>query len=344
MSPSLRKLFLSIHLMTSVGWVGAVIVYLALGVTAVTNPDDQTVRSAWTAMDVTGWWAIVPLAFAALLTGVVMSLGTPWGLFRHYWTVISLILTVVCTTVLVLHMPTVTLMAQTAQHLDGPELRALGGDLFHPGVGLVVLLAIMILNVYKPAGLTPYGWRKQREQREARRYAVLHSATEPVAPVVGSTVQRPAAFRTFTDRAAYFVFHFAEMVLAMFVGMAAFLLLRSLATGQGYAPLLDTSSVEFQVGMASFMLVPMLAWMRLRGCRWRECGEMCAAMLVPTAMLIGLRDLQFREVETWFSTNQHALMLLGMLVVMLYRREHYSNGYSLARWPTSPRRRHVVGA
>jgi hypothetical protein len=71
--------------------------------------------------------------------------------------VISLLLTVVCTTVLVLHMPAVTRMAQSAQQLDGPELRALGGDLFHPGVGLVILLAVTVLNIYKPSGLTPYG-------------------------------------------------------------------------------------------------------------------------------------------------------------------------------------------
>ena len=106
-------------------------------------------------MDVAGWWAIVPLAIAALLTGLVMSLGTQWGLFRHYWVVFSLALTIVCTVVLVLHMPTVSAMAKLARNVDGADLRALGGDLFHPAVGLVPLLAIAVLNVYKPAGLTP---------------------------------------------------------------------------------------------------------------------------------------------------------------------------------------------
>jgi len=111
MSPWLRKLALTVHLTSSLGWIGAVVAYLVLGVAAVISPDAQTVRAVWTAMDITGWWAIVPLAVAALLTGVVMSVGTHWGLFRHYWVVISLVLTVACTVVLVLHMPTVSKMA-----------------------------------------------------------------------------------------------------------------------------------------------------------------------------------------------------------------------------------------
>ena len=167
MTPAVRKLALSVHLISSLGWIGTVIAYLVLGITAVISPDIQMVRAAWTAMDVTGWWAIVPLALAALFTGIVMSVGTPWGLFRHYWVVISLVLTVLCTVVLLLHMPTVSAMARMAEQTDGSDLRLLGGDLFHPGVGLLVLLAITVLNVYKPAGLTPYGWRKQREQRRA---------------------------------------------------------------------------------------------------------------------------------------------------------------------------------
>jgi hypothetical protein len=168
MSPGLRKLALTVHLVCSVGWVGAVVAYLALSLAAATSPEADTVRAAWTAMELTGWWAIVPLALAALLTGLVLALGTHWGLVRHYWVVISLLLTLLSTVVLVLHMPTVSAMASMARHAEGADLRALGGDLFHPGAGLLVLLAITVLNVYKPAGMTPYGWRKQRQECQAR--------------------------------------------------------------------------------------------------------------------------------------------------------------------------------
>jgi hypothetical protein len=181
MTPGVRKFALTVHLTCSVGWIGAVVAYLALGIAAVTSPDAQTVRAAWTAMDVTGWWAIVPLAMAALLTGLVISLGTHWGLFRHYWVLISLALTSLCTVVSLVHMPSVSAMAQLARNVDGADLRALGGDLFHPAAGLLVLLAIAVLNVYKPAGVTRYGWRRQREHRKA----LLRSAGQARSMVSG---------------------------------------------------------------------------------------------------------------------------------------------------------------
>jgi hypothetical protein len=165
MTPSLRKFALAVHLTLSVGWIGAVVAYLALGVSAVTSQDTHTVRAAWIAMELTGWFVIVPLALAALVTGLVMSLGTPWGLFRHYWVLITLALTILCTVVLLLHMPTVSHMADVAREADGANVGGLGGDLFHAGGGLLVLLVITALNVYKPRGMTPYGWRKQQEQR-----------------------------------------------------------------------------------------------------------------------------------------------------------------------------------
>lgn len=169
MSSRLRKLMFTVHLTSSVGWIGAVVAYLTLGLSAMTSQDAQTLRAAWIAMELIGWYAIVPLALVALLTGLIMSLGTSWGLFRHYWVVITLALTILSTVVLLLHMPTVSSLADVAREPDGADLGRLGGDLFHAGGGLLVLLVITVLNVYKPRGMTPYGWRKQQEQRDASR-------------------------------------------------------------------------------------------------------------------------------------------------------------------------------
>jgi hypothetical protein len=183
--PRARKLTLSVHLAVSVGWVGTVLAYLALGLAAITSSDFGTVRAAWIAMDLVGWYVIVPLALAALLSGVVIALGTRWGLFRHYWVLFSLVLTTVATVVLLLHMPGVSELADVARragsggpdrvgaHLYG-QLRQ--GDLLHPGLGLVVLLVVQVLNVYKPTGLTRYGRRKQREERAAAPERALAEA------------------------------------------------------------------------------------------------------------------------------------------------------------------------
>lgn len=94
MTPHLRKFALTAHVTASVGSLGAVAVFLALAVAGLTRQDDRMVRAAYIAMEFTAWYVIVPLVLAALLTGLVQSLGTTWGLFRHYWVLAKLLLTV----------------------------------------------------------------------------------------------------------------------------------------------------------------------------------------------------------------------------------------------------------
>jgi hypothetical protein len=166
MKPGIRKFSLTLHITSSVGWLGTVIAYLALAFAAATSKDIQTVRGAWIAMELTGWYVIVPLAIGSLLTGLIMSLGTPWGLFKHYWVLFKLILTVVSTLVLLLHMPLVSSLADVVAKTESANIGRLQRELFHPGVGLLILLLIVILSVYKPRGMTRYGWRKQHEIRK----------------------------------------------------------------------------------------------------------------------------------------------------------------------------------
>ncbi len=90
------------------------------------------------------------------------------GLFRYYWVVFAFGLTTIATGVLIVHMPTVSNAADAALTAAFADLDALGGDLFHSTLGLVVLLLVLGLNVYKPPGMTRYGWRKQAERRSAR--------------------------------------------------------------------------------------------------------------------------------------------------------------------------------
>lgn len=163
--PLFRKLILAVHLVMSVGWIGAATAYLALAVAVRLDVEVATVRSAWTAMELIGWWVLVPLSIGALITGVLLAICTPWGLFRHYWVVISLTLTTLATAVLLTHMRDVSDLAAAARVADADELEALGSDLFHTGLGLLVLTAILVLNIFKPRGLTRYGWRKQQERR-----------------------------------------------------------------------------------------------------------------------------------------------------------------------------------
>ena len=104
MTPLLRKFVLTAHVTSSVGWLGAVAGFLVFAVTGLTSQDVQIVRAAYLAMELIGWFVIVPLSLASLLTGLVQSLGTKWGLFRHYWILVKFLINIFASIVLLLHM------------------------------------------------------------------------------------------------------------------------------------------------------------------------------------------------------------------------------------------------
>lgn len=161
-----RRFWLTIHIGSSVGWIGAVLAFIVLDVTTVTSDNVGVLRGTYVAMDLVARLAIVPLAIASLTTGLVVALGTKWGLFRHYWVVISLILTAASTLVLFAQMPLIAHRAALAADatVTDASLQEMGNLLLHSVGGAVVLLVIMVLNIYKPRGVTPYGWRMQQEE------------------------------------------------------------------------------------------------------------------------------------------------------------------------------------
>lgn len=172
MPPALRKLGLTAHVGSSVGWFAAVGAFLALALSGLISRDAQMVRAAYLDMNLIGWSVIVPLSLASLLTGLVQSLGTPWGLFRHYWIVIKLLITVFATLLLLVHMQPVGHLARivAATTLAKGELAGLRIQLVaDAGAALVALGVAAILSVYKPRGLTQYGRRRQREERATGR-------------------------------------------------------------------------------------------------------------------------------------------------------------------------------
>ncbi len=167
MRPGLRKLALTAHVVSSVGWLGSVAAFLALAVAGLTSRDTQMVRAAYLAMGLTTSFVIVPLSLASLLTGLISSLGTTWGLFRHYWVAVKLLITILSTIILLIHMQPITHLAGTAAEttLSSADLRPRIQMVVAAGGALVALLVATTLSVYKPRGMTPYGWRKQHEQR-----------------------------------------------------------------------------------------------------------------------------------------------------------------------------------
>jgi hypothetical protein len=162
LAPRARRFVLTTHVVSSVGWLGALVAYVALDLTAVLGTEPRMVQAAYLGMELLVRSVIVPLALLSVVVGVVNALATPWGLFRHYWVLVKLVLTVLATAVLLLEAPTVAALARSAVGTGDP--RALPGSLPHSVGGLVVLLVTTTLSVYKPRGLTRYGWRKQHRR------------------------------------------------------------------------------------------------------------------------------------------------------------------------------------
>ena len=157
-----RKVLLTVHVISAVGWIGAACAYLPLTVAALTSKSDDTVRAAFIAMELV-YFALIPLAATALVTGLAQALLTNWGLLRHRWIVAKLFLTVVAFGVMVNNLGEVSAHADHVRHAPGAELPggAAAHGLEHAGVGALILLLVATLGLYKPGGLTRYGRRKQ---------------------------------------------------------------------------------------------------------------------------------------------------------------------------------------
>jgi hypothetical protein len=165
MSPRIRKFALIAHITSTVGWLGAIVSFLVLAIVALTSNDAQFVRGAYLAMELSGLYVLVPFCIVSLATGLIMSLGSSWGLFRHYWVLVKFAITVVSAIILFMYTQTLNSLGDLARdatvpidHLQNPS------PVLHSGAAVLALLVNTVLSVYKPRGMTRYGRRKQREQ------------------------------------------------------------------------------------------------------------------------------------------------------------------------------------
>lgn len=155
LTPRLSKLVLTSHITFSVGWLGAVAVFLILAITGLTSQDIQLTRSAYFSMELSGWFVIVPFCLASLSTGIIQALGSKWGLFKHYWIVVKLFLTLVATILLLLHMQPISYLAGIAADASFSNTQESGLRIqliADAGAGILLLLATTTISVYKPWG------------------------------------------------------------------------------------------------------------------------------------------------------------------------------------------------
>jgi hypothetical protein len=124
-----------------------------------------------------------------------------------------------------------------------------------------------------------------------------------------------------------FARHYAEMVVAMFIGMVVLGV-----PAEGALQLMGTSSSAVQddapalalLGMAFIMTVPMVGWMAYRGHSWRPNAEMAASMFIPTFGVIAVMASGLVGDFMTLMMAEHAVMLPSMLVAMLLRADEYT--------------------
>lgn len=173
MTPRLIKAVLASHITFSLGWLGAVSVFIALAITGLTTHDAQLARSCILAMNISAWAIIVPFCLISFLTGIIQALGTKWGLFRHYWIVVKLFLTIISTILLLLHMQPITDLAYTAAGTAftvSQSASQLIQLIAKAGGAIVVLIAITTISVYKP-------WGKLQSARQVKKWQAVENKT-----------------------------------------------------------------------------------------------------------------------------------------------------------------------
>lgn len=156
-----RRSVLVAHVAVSVSWLGLTIGLLTLGLTAFLTGDPGTAQAATRAMKIFGDWLIVPTAFLSLVSGLVLALGTPWGLARHRWVWAKFWITLVTTGLTVFSLR------------PGINEAAAGGAIdtdlvIGPAVASATYLFVTAVSVLKPWGLTRRGRRLRVSARSAK--------------------------------------------------------------------------------------------------------------------------------------------------------------------------------
>jgi hypothetical protein len=178
-----RQWLVFLHVVVSLGWMGAGAANVVLAVTAATTASAEVRRVCYHMIDRIDAVLVIPGAFAALVSGIVLSLVTPWGLARYWWVLLKLVLTVaviVWSTLAVGVWVLESIDATAASPSPSPVARALS---WGAGANILAFLLMTWASVAKPWGRTPWGGAQRgggssraARTRRSRRVSVTDSS------------------------------------------------------------------------------------------------------------------------------------------------------------------------
>lgn len=157
LSPAVRKTVLVLHIISSVGWLGLTIGNLVLAVTGLTTDSPVTQHAVYLVMGILGDLLLIPISLTAFVTGIVLSLGTPWGMFRYRWVIVKLVLTSIAVVMTPLSLlPAIHETIATVSNVPIDQLADVGevatGPVFAACVSLSFYTTSVLLSVVKPWG------------------------------------------------------------------------------------------------------------------------------------------------------------------------------------------------
>ncbi|WP_437063782.1 DUF2269 domain-containing protein [Streptomyces sp. enrichment culture] len=167
---------LVVHVVASAGWLGLTLGLLALGVTAASTASPVAVEAAVRSMKLFADWLLLPLALLTLTSGVVLALGTHWGLARHRWVFTKFWLTLVTTAATAFALRPGVNSAVTAVAAGG-ALPDAGDVLFGPVVSLSAYVFMTVVSLLKPWGPTRRGRRSRAALATGARPGPSRSGT-----------------------------------------------------------------------------------------------------------------------------------------------------------------------
>jgi hypothetical protein len=162
-----RRVALVVHLASAGGWLGIDIAMAVVIVTATTTRDAATRTSCLLVLELITVWPLLGCGLACLLSGLVLGLGSKWGVLRYWWVAVKLALNLVLTGLVVLS------LRFEVGHQAALARRAAAGEavdfdftnlIYPPTVSPTLLLVAMTLSVVKP-----WGQIRRRAPRRARR-------------------------------------------------------------------------------------------------------------------------------------------------------------------------------
>jgi hypothetical protein len=150
-----RKTTLTLHIASAGVWLGIDVVMGVLVFTALLTGSDRTKALCYQALELFAVWPLLVAGLLCLASGVLLGLGSKYGLLRYWWVAVKLVLNIVLSgLVLVALRPTVTDAAERARDLlagGAPDL-GVGALIFPPVVSTGALVFAMVLSVFKPWG------------------------------------------------------------------------------------------------------------------------------------------------------------------------------------------------